>query len=512
MTQTEAKDKQDIVKGAGINFLGFIIRLSSRLPFILLVMALFGKELYGRYIFIITTVELGAALAVFGFKRSLFKFVQDKEYSEGYTVEEVIVAALICSFTVGLLMIGLITVSADQLADWFDYPEMVPGLLMLVPIILIISAVDIILAGTRISRKMKYEMIARSFVEPYVLLFSMLGFYFMGFGGTGLLMAYSLSIFAAFLTALWGCARLFSLRNFLSARPGFSMICRISKFSAPTAFHDLALLVFMRMDVFTVKFFFAEGILGIYNVAQQITTSVEKIYQSFYPILAPVMAKNLVEKDYAVVERQMVMVSRWTLMVQCLLVVVAVFYGEVFMGLIAGGDTDAALLASSGVILVFLMIGETVNGGFGMTDMPILYRFPIFNPIISVVMVPLYVIIAAVFVKTLDLGVEGIAMALCAIYILMNLVRVITVRRLMGINMVQMSLLKVVLAAFGCTVLFKILTLYSPLDLLNGQGIAVGVPVLMIVYLVSVLSFCLTRNDKTKLFSKLGWKQKTNSL
>ncbi len=506
MTPSDEKDKKDIVKGAKVNFLGFIIRLSSRLPFILLVMALFGKELYGRYIFIITTVELGAALAVFGFKRSLFKFMQDKKYSEGHTPEEIIVAALLCSFMVGLLMIGVIILSSGQLAIWFDYPEMVPGLRKLVPIILIISSVDILLAGTRFSRNMKYEVICRSFVEPYVLLFSMLAFYFLEFGEKGLVLAYAVSIFAALFAALWGCARLFSLRNFLSARPKFSLMCNMSRFSAPTAFHDLALLVFMRMDVFTVKFFFAEGVLGIYNVAQQITTSVEKIYQSFYPILAPVMAKNLVEKDYSVVEHQMVMVSRWTLMIQCLLVVIAIFYGEAFMGLIAGEDTDQALLVSSGIVLVLLMIGETVNGGFGMTDMPILYRYPIFNPVISVVMIPLYVIIAAFLVSSLNIGVEAIAMALCSIYILMNLIRVITVRRLMGINMMQMSLLKVVLASVGCIFLFKLLSITLPIDILSGQGIAIGIPLLMIIYMVSIFTFCMTANDKIKFYARLGRK------
>lgn len=507
MTPSEDKDKKDIVKGAGVNFLGFIIRLSSRLPFILLVMALFGKELYGRYIFIITTVELGAALAVFGFKRSLFKFMQDRDQSEGHSPEEVIVAALVCSFAVGLLMIGLITLSSGHLANFFDYPEMVSGLRQLVPIIIIISMVDILLAGTRFSRSMKYEMIGRSFVEPYVLLFSMLAFYFLGFGEQGLLMAYGLSIFAALFTALWGSGRLFSLANFLAARPSFSLMRNMAKFSAPTAFHDLALLVFMRMDVFTVKFFFAEGILGIYNVAQQITTTVEKIYQSFYPILAPVMAKNLVEKDYSIVQRQMVMVSRWTLMVQCLLVVIAVFYAVPFMTLIAGEDTDKALLISSGTVLIFLMIGETVNGGFGMTDMPILYRYPIFNPVISVIMVPLYVVIAAIFVTVLDFGVEGIAMALCSIYILMNLVRVITVRRLMGINMMQMSLLKVILAAGGSVVLFKLAISLSPIDILSGAGSAIGVPLLMIIYIVSIFTFCMTPNDKAKFFARLGRKE-----
>lgn len=507
MTPSETKDKKDIVKGAKVNFLGFIVRLSSRLPFILLVMALFGKDLYGRYIFIITIVELGAALAVFGFKRSLFKFIQDKDCGEGHTPEEIITAALLCSFMVGLLMVGVITLSSGQLARLFDYPEMVPGLIKLVPIILIISMVDILLAGTRFSRSMKYEVIGRSFVEPYVLLFSMLTFYFLGFGEQGLLMAYGLSIFAALVIAFWGCSSLFSLKNFLAARPGITLMRDMSRFSAPTAFHDLALLVFMRMDVFTVKFFFAEGILGLYNVAQQITTSVEKIYQSFYPILAPVMAKNLVEKDHKVVERQMVMISRWTLMVQCLLVVIALFYGESFMGLIAGEDTEKALLVSSGIVLIFLMIGETVNGGFGMTDMPILYRYPIFNPVISVIMVPLYVIIATVFVKGMGMGMEGVAMALCSIYILMNLVRVIMVRRLMGINMMQLSLLKVLLTTTGCAILFKLITTFLPTDALYGQGSAIGVPLLITIYVISIFTFCMTANDKIRFFTRLGRKK-----
>jgi len=503
MASKEETDNKDIVKGARLNFLGFLVRLSSRLPFILLVVALYGNALYGRFIFITTIVELGAALSVFGFKRSLFKFIVDNEYSQDHTTEEIIVAALLSSFTVGLLLIGVIILSADHLAIWFNYPEMVHGLLNIVPMLLVISTVEILLAGTRVSRNMKYEVAAKSFAEPYVLLFSMLTFYFLDFGEAGLLMAYAVSIFAALMTALWGSAKLFSLKNFLLARPRFSMIIKIVKFSAPTAFHDLALLVFMRMDVFTVKFFFAEGILGIYNIAQQITTSAEKIYQSFYPILAPVMAKNLLEKDCRVVERQMVMVSRWTLMVQCVLVILTVFYGEVLMSLIAAEDTEKAVLVAGGIVLVFLMVGETIKGGFGMTDMPILYRFPIFNPIISLIMVPLYVLTAWIFVRMLDFDMQGVAMALCSISFLMNLVRVITVRRLMGINMLQMSLLKVALAAVGSTILFRLLTLSSPIDLLEGYGIAIGVPLVMVIYGSSIIGFCLTRGEKTKLFAKI---------
>ncbi|WP_417623645.1 oligosaccharide flippase family protein [Paremcibacter congregatus] len=502
MSAKEARDKSDIVRGAGLNFLGFLVRLSSRLPFILLVVALFGNALYGRYIFTITIVELAAALAVFGFKNSLFKFVMDIKYSNGHTTEEIIVAALCSAVTVGLLLVGVIVAGADLLAQFFDYPEMVAGLRSIAPVLLLIAINEILLAGTRISRNMKYEVAAKSFIEPYVLLISMLVFYFLDFGAPGLLLAYTVSIMASLATSICGCAKLYSLRNFITARPRFYIIKAMFKFSAPTAFHDLALLVFMRLDVFIVKYFFSESILGIYDIAQQITTSVEKIYQSFYPILAPVMAKNLVEKDYAVVERQMVMVSRWTLMVQCVLVVLAVFYGTAFMTMIADTGTSPETLAAGGVVLLFLMMGQTINGGFGMTDMPLLYRFPIFNPIISLMMVVLYASIAWGFVQILKFDMKGVAIALCCTYFIMNLARVIVVRRLMGINMLQMSLLRVVIAAIGSVAIFQAITHIVPVNLLSGSGIALGAPLLVVIYGASVMGFCMTPGDKKKLLGR----------
>ena len=59
------QDNKDITQGASLNFLGFIIRLGSRLPFLIIAVALFGSELYGRYNYTITTVEICAAFATF---------------------------------------------------------------------------------------------------------------------------------------------------------------------------------------------------------------------------------------------------------------------------------------------------------------------------------------------------------------------------------------------------------------------------------------------------------------
>jgi len=476
--------------------------LGSRLPFLILAVALFGNELYGRYNYTITTIEIAAAFATFGFKRSLFKFIHDQAYADKYTIEQVIISALVWSLIVGLILMTALMMGAGLLADIFDYPQMIDGLIGLAPIILIITMVDVLLAGTRATRKMRYEVLSRSMVEPYALLGSMLLLYYLGFREYGLLIAYAIALVAALVVAIWGCCSLFSLKNFLKARPSVNLIRDISKFSAPTAFHDLALLVFMRMDIFTVKFFFSEAVLGIYTIAQQFATSVEKIYQSFYPILAPVMSKSLVEKDYPRVERALVMVSRWILMVQGLIVVWSVFYGPTVMGAVAEDGTDPSLVILGATILVYLMIGETINGGFGTTDLPLIYRSPMFNPLISLVMIPLYVLMASIFTQYFEA--EGVAISLMLTYLIMNMLRVCLIRKLFGINMLQLRLFKIPFAGGLCYLIYGGLLDAIPMDLLHGVGIFLGIPLLIVVYLLCIAVTGLTKEDKEKLAQKFG--------
>jgi O-antigen/teichoic acid export membrane protein len=501
------KDTADIANGASANFLGFIIRLGSRLPFLFLAVSLFGLELYGRYGFTIITIEICAAFATFGFKRSLFKFIHDGKYSDKYTLEQIMVSALTWSIIVGGIFTIFVIISAETLAKLFDYPQMVDGLKSLAPIIMVIAALDVILAGTRATRKMRYEVVARSIIEPYFLLLSMLIFYYLGFDTNGLIMAYAVALTLALIYSIWGFCRLYSIEKAINTRPDFSLIKKLISFSGPTAFHDLALLIFMRMDVFAVKFFFSEAILGIYNIAQQFATTVEKIYQSFYPILSPVMAKNLVEKDYKTVEKQMIMVSRWILMIQSALVILSIFYGEAIFAAISPENTDPALLITGGTILLFLMVGETINGGFGIADLPIIYRSPYFNPLISLSMIPIYMVLAYIFTQHYSFGPVGVAMALFSTYLLMNLIRVITIKTLFDINLFKLRIFKVIIAAALTVAAFKIMVLYIPYDLLQGWGMMIGIPSLLIIYSCSLFLIAMEKADLKKLQNKLGLKR-----
>jgi O-antigen/teichoic acid export membrane protein len=315
-------------------------------------------------------------------------------------------------------------------------------------------------------------------------------------------MAYAVALIAALIYAICGFCHLFSLENTIKARPSLTLMRRLMRFSGPTAFHDLALLTFMRMDIFAVKFFFSEAILGVYTIAQQFATSVEKIYQSFYPILAPVMAKSLVEKDFKTIEQQMIMVSRWILMIQSILVILCIFYGEAIFIAILPDGTDPNMAINGGIVLFFLMVGETINGGFGMADLPVIYRTPLFNPIISLTMIPIYIVLAYLFTQYTSYGPIGVAMALCSTYFLMNLLRVIVIKKMFNINMIKLRVFKVIFAACISAVVFYALSETLPIDLIHGYGIAIGIPLLFFIYGISILIIAMEKSDIKKLKTK----------
>jgi O-antigen/teichoic acid export membrane protein len=502
--EDQSSDKKDIAKGAAANTAGFILRLGARLPFLFIAIALFGNELWGRFIYTTITIELAAAFAVFGFKRSLFKFIHDPDYTPKYTSEEVVLSALSVALIVSLFLSLILYFGAELLGHVAHYPEVIAGLKFAAPLVIIISVIDVLLAATRINRQMRYEILSRSFIEPYVLLIAMLGFYYAGYNSFGLLLAYGCSLAAAFIIAIWGISKVFSVSKIRHSRPSLPLMKELTKFSSSTAFHDLALLFYMRMDVFVVKYFFGEAVLGIYNIAQQIATTVEKIYQSFHPILAPVLAKNLVAKKYTIIEDQMIMVSRWILMIQLLLVLLTGFYGETIITAIAHSATDSALLTAGGIILLFLMIGETINGGFGIADLPLIYLRPKLNPIISLLMIFFYLILAVSVVRYTDMGPAGIAMSLACTYLVMNFIRALLIAKFYQINLLCLRVFKVIAASIIAGGCFYGLIIILPLNIMNGYGSIFGVFSLCLIYGVSLFIFALEKTDKKKLIARIS--------
>ena len=67
------QDIAALAKGGRTNFLGFLLRLVARLPFLFIAGRYYGPELLGRFAYAIIVIELAAQLATIGLKRGLLK-------------------------------------------------------------------------------------------------------------------------------------------------------------------------------------------------------------------------------------------------------------------------------------------------------------------------------------------------------------------------------------------------------------------------------------------------------
>jgi len=155
-----------------------------------------------------------------------------------------------------------------------------------------------------------------------------------------------------------------------------------------------------------------------------------------------------------------------------------------------------------GMVLFFLMLGETINGGFGMADLPVIYRSPFFNPIISLTMIPVYILLAYLFTQYTSFGPIGVAMALCSTYLLMNLLRVMVIKKMFNINMLKLRIFKVIFAAIATTFSFYLLENFLPIDLRYGYGIAIGIPLLFLIYGILLIIIAMEKSDIQKLKAK----------
>ena len=60
-----------LAKGGRTNFIGFLLRLAARLPFLLIAGRLYGADALGRFAYALVIIELGGQLCTLGQKRGL---------------------------------------------------------------------------------------------------------------------------------------------------------------------------------------------------------------------------------------------------------------------------------------------------------------------------------------------------------------------------------------------------------------------------------------------------------
>lgn len=354
---TNEEDLTAIAKGGRQNFIGFLLRLLARLPFLFIAGRLYGPDALGRFASALVVVELVALLCSMGEKRGLAQRLADGEDAHP------------ANLVYDGLLLAIIFSSIAAIFFWFvpaplfpsgDFTELDRFIVLAIPAY---ALTEIVLAAQAYKYDIATTVRARAVVEPWTISIMAGVFFFIpGISESGLSMAYLASIYAGLATGLIAFLRSYGPPQ--GWRPELGYMRKVTARALPLATADAIEWGTRRIDIFILGLFAAPAAVGVYYIAQQVASLPQKLKTSFEPILGPVITKNLKTKNYEAIAKQVCQVGFWIIAAQAGIALALGVPGEAVMGLVGpefvGGTGALAFLLAAEVIAATAVVSEAV--------------------------------------------------------------------------------------------------------------------------------------------------------
>lgn len=390
---TARLDWQDIVRGARVNFLGILAR-SFRAVYLIFVARLFGAEVLGLFLLSWGVIDLLSKAGLAGLDRAVVRFVQPGGRAPGrdrVVAEIVWLAGITSTVTAAGVYLAAPTLAARVL----DQPAVTLPLRILAWGIVPLVLTSVLLAVTRVERKMQYDVVTKSVVEPALLLLLAVALANHWTDGTGLYVAQLAALLGGLITAatIVSARQLVSLGSLLppANRPlqtnGPIRLRVLTAFALPIAVYDLIAMGVMSLDFFMLARFANPFELGVYGAAVQIAIVVKKTRQSFEPILLPVLSQQLDRSDVLSARNALDRVSHRVLALDIGFLLLVTVFGREILRLFGEGFEAGA------PVLVLLTLAHSLNGFWGLAENVALLRRPVWNLWIWLAALPLAVLL-----------------------------------------------------------------------------------------------------------------------
>ncbi len=367
MSAVEAAETAALARGGRTSFIGYVLRLAARFPFLFIAGRLYGAEALGRFAYATMVVELVAMLATLGLKRGLaqemaLRRVAAADPGDEASDRQTLLDGL--ALTLVMALIGALVLMALPMLVFPSTPiSSVDRLFALIILAIVVS--DICLAALAFRHDIAATVRARSLVEPWVLSIAALVLAFTILKPDGLIIAYMLSMLAAAIASLWPALRQF--RAPAPWQPRRAHLWRMARSNVPLAGADIAEWGARRLDIFILGRFASPEIVGIYYIAQQIASLPQRLKSSFDPILAPVLTTNLAADRLDKVAAHIRQISFWVGSAQLGVVIALGITGQASMGLFG------PVFAGGAAVLAMLLVVELLAAQAAVAEGALIY-------------------------------------------------------------------------------------------------------------------------------------------
>jgi O-antigen/teichoic acid export membrane protein len=356
----QGEDIAALARGGRTNFLGFLIRLAARLPFLFIAGRLYGPEALGAFAYAVIVMEFAAQLSTLGLKRGLAQQLATTDQPHACVVTDAILAAFIASAVSTIILMlfpqAMFPAGGIHGVDWL-LPMVIFG----------IAGADIALAALAYRHDIGATVRARAIVEPWTISIAALICVFLfpaAADGTrsrdGLIIAYVISVTAGLVASLWPLYRSYGLPR--DWKPNPTQLLYLARRNVPLAAADAIEWGSRRLDIAILGLFVAPYWVGVYYVGQQVASLPQKLKTSFDPILAPVITQKLADGDKKAVAKQVRQVGFWIIAAQAGIALALGIPGEAVMGVVGkafvGGTAALAFLLAAEVVAATAAVSE----------------------------------------------------------------------------------------------------------------------------------------------------------
>jgi O-antigen/teichoic acid export membrane protein len=359
-----------IMRGAQATALGSAVRIVARLLFLFLAARWFGTATFGAYLLAVAAIELAVTLAALGTKKTIFQILGQENEQQGRPAPHRLLDAALLVALAGLALAAIIAAAAVALPSHILAPATATALLLLAPMAAGQALLDLFLAATRWKHAIRYEVVARSVVEPWALLAGIAAAWLIGWRETGLVLGYYCGTLAALGYSLWGARRRFGglrLRNWRPRRRDLA----VALSGAPSnCAVDFLNALYGRADLYLVGILLGEAGAGIYGMARQIVAPLRQVRQSFDGLLIPLVAHSLSARGARATGEALASATRLVLVLQLPLLLLLLILGEPLLRWL-GSAFPAGFWA-----LLALAVAETIQTALSVGDLVFVYLRP----------------------------------------------------------------------------------------------------------------------------------------
>ncbi len=474
-----------LAKGAGLVFLGAVFGNLVTYGYNAFVARTLGVTYFGMYSLGLYMFNIATLFALAGIHTGVLRHVALYNGSgSDRKTKGIVFSGCWVMFPISILGAALLFFMSDFMAvRFFNEPRLGQVFKIFAVGVPFFNLSTVYMFATQGLKVMRYRVYIRNFFDPLSKLILTIVFFSLGWQLVGVLIAFvATTIVGAFL--FWrSLARLFPFDNQqVKPRYGFK---ELILFSLPLMPVGVFQALSMRMEPLLLGSLSSSSEVGLYSAAYQTSMLTSMILIALNTIFSPMISDLYNKSEIGRLEELFGVVARWNVkLCMPLLIIMVLFAGDILS--IFGPE-----FVEGRTCLIILALGQLVHTACGPVGFVLTMAGRTVLVLVNTVGILLFRVILNLFLIP-RMALAGAALSSSISIVLLNIVMIIEMWRLVGMQPFEWGFLKPVICGIGAMLITCLL-----ISLAGTYGnMVVGVIVVLVSYGALLLIFGLNREDR----------------